>query len=224
MKKIIIIFIFLFLLTGCSCNVNVKIENNFITKNISINIPYEERNDKTTYDYIKDSVYEIKNDTEILYSYNVTSSKDSNPLTASISNNIYDINFDNTIYYCYDNQTISYENNIFRVSTSDKFTCFDDYPILDNVYINLTTEYKVIDNNADNVSNGVYTWHITKDNPYKSINLTLDTTKENEEYTSVEKQKENTNKTILIVVTFLLITSLIFGIGFVIKSKKSNKI
>ncbi len=50
------------------------------------------------------------------------------------------------------------------ISTSAKNYCFDMYPNLETITVNLETNHKVIFHNADKESDGQYTWKINKNN------------------------------------------------------------
>ena len=73
---------------------------------------------------------------------------------------------------CYDNQNITYENNVLKINASG-FNCYDKYSVLNNVNLNVTTNYKVLNNNADKVVGNTYTWNITKNN-VSNINIERD--------------------------------------------------
>ena len=52
-------------------------------------------------------------------------------------------------------------NYIIEVSG---FKSFDEYDNLDNLIINITSDYKLVKSNADEVHGKVYTWNINRDN------------------------------------------------------------
>jgi len=220
MKKIIFLLIIL-LLTGCSANFNVEIKQNTIEQNIFIQANNYEL-DGTLLNTIAKNVYIDKQDTTVLGRFRLLNNKNDNPLNAFVSYNINDYDYDYSLYICYDNQNITYSNNILKVETSDYFNCFDKYSIIDDVNINVTTGYKVLENNADKVDGNTYTWNITKYNK-KGIKLTLDTTVD--EIQEEEKQKEKLNKNLIFIVMGTLVLFAFGTVLFVfIKSNKNNKI
>jgi len=220
MKKIIFLLIIL-LLTGCSANFNVEIKQNTIEQNIFIQANNYEL-DGTLLNTIAKNVYIDKQDTTVLGRFRLLNNKNDNPLNAFVSYNINDYDYDYSLYICYDNQNITYSNNILKVETSDYFNCFDKYSIIDDVNINVTTGYKVLENNADKVDGNTYTWNITKSNK-KGIKLTLDTTVD--EIQEEEKQKEKLNKNLIFIVMGTLVLFAFGTVLFVfIKSNKNNKI
>ncbi len=74
---------------------------------------------------------------------------------------------------CYDYFTVLRNNEEetgkeqLIISTSAKNYCFDIYPNLESITVNLKTNHKVVSHNADKESNGKYTWEINKNNATK---------------------------------------------------------
>ena len=218
----IILITLLFLITGCTAEFNVEIKDNRIIQNSSIYIEQYLLNNKTLFEIVCENVNLVDGSCEALHNYDIKGDKNSNPLNASISYNIINYDFDYALSFCYDSHDISYSNNTLKIQTSNYFNCFDKYSIIDNVNINVTTGYKVLENNADKVDGNTYTWNITKTNK-KGIKLTLDTTVD--EIKEKEEQKKQTNKTIIITligITILSVISLV--IIFMLKMKKNNEI
>lgn len=220
MKKIIFLLIIL-LLTGCSANFNVEIKQNTIEQNIFIQANNYEL-DGTLLNTIAKNVYIDKQDTTVLGRFRLLNNKNDNPLNAFVSYNINDYDYDYSLYICYDNQNITYSNNILKIETSNYFNCFDKYSILDDVNINVTTGYKVLENNADKVDGNTYTWNISKTNK-KGIKLVLDTTVDEIEEKEIKKEKINKNL-IFIIIGILVLLGFSTVIYVYIKSNKNNKI
>ena len=219
MKKFILLVLIVIMLTGCQSNFYVKIGEGKIEQNINI---FLSNANQKPYELIRKSVYSVENDVEGLGYFTIENSKESNPLNASISYIISSYEYDYGISFCYDNQNITYSNNILKIETSNYFNCFDKYSILDDVNINVTTGYKVLENNADKVDGNTYTWNITKSNK-KGIKLTLDTTVD--EIQEEEKQKEKLSKNLIFIVIGTLVLFAFGTVLFVfIKSNKNNKI
>jgi len=225
MKKeflIFTLFLELLCLTGCTAKFDVYIGENSITENASIYMKDSEITHETPLYTLRNLVSSVDNDTEMMSRFEVIGNKNSNPLRGYLLQNIDDYPRGYALYYCYDNQNITYSNNILKIETSNYFNCFDKYSILDDVNINVTTGYKVLENNADKVDGNTYTWNITKTNK-KGIKLTLDTTVD--EIQEEEKQKENLNKNLIFIVIGTLVLFAFGTVLFVfIKSNKNNKI
>lgn len=71
---------------------------------------------------------------------------------------------------CYDHFTVLRNNDEesgkeqLIISTSAKNYCFDMYPNLESITVNVKTNHKVVSHNADQVSDGKYVWEIDKNN------------------------------------------------------------
>lgn len=56
------------------------------------------------------------------------------------------------------------EDNIATINIPSNIKLFDQYGNLDEIVINIKSKYKVLENNADEVNNNIYTWYITRNN------------------------------------------------------------
>lgn len=71
---------------------------------------------------------------------------------------------------CYDYFTVLRNNDEksgneqLIISTSAKNYCFDMYPNLESITVNLKTNHKVVSHNADQVKDNNYVWNINKNN------------------------------------------------------------
>lgn len=73
------------------------------------------------------------------------------------------------------NKNISENNNVLSVNASN-FILFKSYKNVDELTVNITSKYKVINSNADKVNGKVYTWVIDRDNyDSKVINISFNT-------------------------------------------------
>ena len=91
------------------------------------------------------------------------------------------------------------------MSTSLKNLCFYEYPILENITINLKTNHKVVSSNANIVDGYHYTWNIDKDNKDDAaIQITI---KKDEYVFNYE------NELVKKVMFFVLIIGIILGVG-----------
>ncbi|MDD5980454.1 MAG: hypothetical protein PUC23_05040 [bacterium] len=224
MKKIIysIFLISVFSLTGCTSNFDVSIKDEMIIQNVSISMNNNEITKETVAKTLEDLVLNEENDSEFLGYFTIIGNKKSNPLNANINYNVNNYDFDYALSFCYDNQNITYNNNILTISANN-FNCFQKYNIINNININVTTGYKVLEHNADSVNDNTYTWNITKSSLNKNIKLKLDTTVD--EIKQNEEQKQENKKNIMVIVG-VAIGSLLLGlvIAMYIMYQKNNKI
>lgn len=224
MKKIIysIFLISVFSLTGCTSNFDVSIKDEMIIQNVSISMNNNEITKETVAKTLEDLVLNEENDSEFLGYFTIIGNKKSNPLNANINYNVNNYDFDYALSFCYDNQNITYNNNILTISANN-FNCFQKYNIINNININVTTGYKVLEHNADSVNGNTYTWNITKSSLNKNIKLKLDTTVD--EIKQNEEQKQENKKNIMVIVG-VTIGSLLLGlvIAMHVMYQKNNRI
>lgn len=73
------------------------------------------------------------------------------------------------------NVSVDQDNGNISISTDNNgLLYFDDYPLLEEVKINIRTNYLVEENNADSANGNTYTWIFDKDTK-KSINMLINT-------------------------------------------------
>lgn len=224
MKKItyLIFLISVFSLTGCTSNFDVSIKDEMIIQNVSISMNNNEITKETVAKTLEDLVLNEENDSEFLGYFTIIGNKKSNPLNANINYNVSNYDIDYALSFCYDNQNITYNNNILTISANN-FNCFQKYNIINNININVTTGYKVLEHNADSVNGNTYTWNITKSSLNKNIKLKLDTTID--EIKATEEKAQENKKNIMVIVG-VTIGSLLLGlvISMYVMYQKNNRI
>lgn len=179
-NKVLIMLFVLFFLTGCSCEYNLTIDNSLYKEKVSFsNLNSDEIIELNSTKMIpvdKDS-YDVELDSNIIeniekYNYFLTD-----------NNYFYSYDFTNNNYSnstavsrCFETFVVEEYDGEIIISTSDGATCFDKYPNLDDLIINITIDREVISNNADKVNGNTYTWNIDRTNASsKSINIILTT-------------------------------------------------
>ena len=170
------------LLTGCKFEYNLNITSDAIEED---NIAYIRGASK---DNVEEEVYKIvekySGPTNELGMYN-----------SSVVNKdgLFGVDFSSTYNYdsyqnspsfslCYDSYKIVHDdsNNSIVISTNGDFKCFDMFEELEELTINVATDYNVISSNADKNDNNVYTWYIKRGNiKNKSINIEISTINDN---------------------------------------------
>ncbi len=115
------------------------------------------------------------------------------------------------------NVSVDQDNGNISISTDNNgLLYFDDYPLLEEVRINIRTNYLVEENNADSVNGNTYTWIFDKDTK-KSINMLINTsTNDNSGNIGIE----NVVFPIICIVLFVFVVLLILFQ----KNNKNNKI
>lgn len=229
MKKWLLILIIL-LTSGCDVVYNIDIDESIVTE--STNIYFEQ------HDFIGSNVYnsadEInsKDISELVdKNYNRDYLALNNPINdeyykkKKINDNIgdginlsYDYTIDNyynssLINYCISNEVITENDKYIIVDVKDFGHCFykDPYELLSSLTINVKTEKKVLDNNADSINKNVYTWTINKDNINKK-NL----------FIKIRNEPYYGNDFIVILIIFIFLFLINFFVYFVRRQNKAN--
>lgn len=224
MKKIIIILC-LVLLSGCSVNYNLDITSSKVKETMEFDITetdYQIYNDNNE-EKLSATLYEYFDEREILafdnmnykdfHKKNLT--KGNRSLNVKYSYDYTYLDFYNSyaINNCFEDYVVLNEDDYFYIKAYGKFNCY-----YDDTYINIKTDRRVINQNADSYKDGVYTWKITKDK-MDNVNILFQVEKDE----VFEEPVNEENKSI----DFMSIIGLIFGfillIGLGIYLKKANK-
>ena len=231
--KILILIIIMFLISGCTAEVNIEIDRNKINESTNItvyeNVVYPKEVLRTSFrNYIPiyaddvivdtlpdqaypDIIYYQKKETDLgngylfNYSYNFNIDEYKEARTIKDSFKSYNVSFNNreeTLRLSTDNEGIIY---------------FNDYPQLEEVRINIKTDYLVKEHNADRIDDDTYTWIFTKDSK-NSINMLIDLS--DAATTNVLRLDRNEEIIILSVIGIIFIICLFL----IFKNKKNNKI
>jgi len=219
MKKNILLITMLIFLTGCSVNYNLKFNKDTIEENITINVENDQEKQNTKYFENRDfyAIIDAKTESQ----YKKEKDKNSN-YNFSYEYSLKD--FKNSRFTsCYDAYTLTDNDGIISLNTSKKFKCLTyDYNNIDNLTINITTDYKVVETNADEVEGNTYKWNINKNNSEnKPIKFSYNVNKKRRIILS-EFLKEN--KLSIIIALIALSLFVLITISIYIKHKIVNKI
>lgn len=227
MKKILFLFTLVCLLSGCTAEYNVEIYDDEVRVDGSLieydsskwnelvyDIPYYEMIDwKTTGDEesaVAEGIYKISSDGKLGMGL-----KNKYKLLGEYENSP-------GIKACYQYFTVLEEDENIILSTSLENTCFNTYPNLDYITVNLKTNHKVVSSNADSVDGYHYTWNLSREN--KDDAAILITLKKDEYIFNYE------NEFVKKIMFFGLIAGIILGVGgisyfyFKGKNKRLNEI
>lgn len=213
--KIILLLFVVILLSGCSGTYNIKINEDLSVKeNIDLTIPNENDSYEKTVELFeknnipKDNYDVIASDNNVKITYNEDyESIEDYLLNSKLYKNLFNnINFEN-------------DKKEIKLSTSSKLkldgntsdNIVDDYNI-SLLQINVETPYKVVENNADTVSDNIYSWVLNKDTTSKDINLIINI-----------QNKPNTYISIVVLSLICIIVVGTLGVIFV-RSKNTQKI
>lgn len=251
MKKLIIVLLLL-CVTGCSVEYNVSLDE----KNISETTKISEENslnfDKMAYIdlyYRKNLTYReaikrfyknpvaidinqldlLHTDVEFDYDiYNVKEKKTQQQLGLTYQYDFDYDNFANSTFAnaCYNRFAFLNQDGTYYVSTSDMVTCFEIFPLLDDITIHVTSYYEVLSHNADQQDRdrNEYTWVINRqDAQNKPIQIVVNTSKKARvKRNLMDYFKEN--PFIIGVLLIVAIGGLIAIPVVVVKNKKNNEI
>ena len=233
--------LFILFLTGCKATYNVSINYSSAAEEVeiiesdlnSIDIKEKDLFDLSRKEYLETNLkwpMPVYNDSDVnpyeptkinseSY-YNTKDISDDSQIGIQYSYNfLYDkYNNSNILNKCYDFE-LKNENNKITFKTTGTFKCFTEYPLLDEVEINVTSVCDMVSNNSDTNDNSKYTWNITKDN-YENKTIEFEF--------KCKKQKQNNKKTNqnenifvigLVVVYICLIAIMISFLKIVFKRK-----
>lgn len=230
-KKILTLILLIFMISGCSVEVNLDISDNKIKESNDItiyqNAIYTKEILRTSFrDYIPIYASDLIVDTvpdqpfsDVLY-YNKNTTDLGNGYRFNYS---YDFDIDKygdarTIKDGFRDYNYSYRNDIISLSTdSEGLIYFNDYPLLEEVTVNIETDYLVEENNADSVNGNTYTWVFNKDSK-KSIDIVIDTSKSGDRVLGI------VNVSTLVTIGVVIGIILIILVLLLIRNRKNNKI
>ena len=237
MKKYLIIIIFLLLLTGCDVTYNITVDNN-IEELTNFYFEESDYNYDTYYDdYGGDNLPSYSNINEFVDSifnknylafdgnfnnqelYNVQ--RINNGISLNYSYKYENFDKSSILNYCGDIVEYQAVNDIVNISVIDFSNCFLQVygSHLNNLTINVKSDLKVLENNADEVNGNVYTWKMSKVNFYdKKLNIKI-------KKDIVSNKKSTINYTFIFVVLVILIVLVTILIFYIFKRRKeSNEI
>lgn len=231
MKKRLLLLVSIFFITGCTVNYDLEIVNDDYTENISLS-----SFNKITKEDLTWEIPVYKNEEQ------VTSIKTNKKVNGVVyydkgdllTNNVYQYNYSHNFkmedYYrsyftnsAFDFVGVFYDdkdeedNKLITLSTGFDFKVFEIYPETEKVVVNIKTNHRVKNHNADVKDKYTYTWNFEKETKDKSIQLVL------------YKDKFVLNYNNVFVKTLILIGGIVaFLLGLFIfiynKSKKNNKL
>ncbi len=189
MKKLVYLLIALLVTTGCSAEYSLTINGSNVTENLNLvydeDKEYNTQSETTIQDYFYmfgSEKYPLYNDVRIDADGNFpTGTKyydidlvENNYLTAIGNTNISSLSKSNLINSCFNYFSVSRDENYYTLSTEKDIICFEDFNLLEDITVNITTDNRVIYDDADEFDEetNTYKWHFTQSN-YKNKTLKL---------------------------------------------------
>lgn len=220
--KFKILLLFCLFLTGCSVTYNLTIDDNTFEENVVFAFSKSITSYSDISFYLNDKIPIGLSDNKKFYNSEIKDVGDGYNLVYNFN---HEENFIENSYFvnnCYPNVSIINNDDTISISSGKGFNCFigDDGLKADSVKINIKTELNVLENNADEVNDDVYTWNINYSNySSKEINLKL-----GKDVSAINLKKVNSSSSFFAIVTLILLFVFILVYFFVqIKKKKKNK-
>ncbi len=226
MKKIFLLSL-IFILTGCSIDYNLTLDEELATENIKINSQDFYTFPTPAYNNVQGSSETDEKIPGVEY-YDMNFNTDYS--TASYKFPLNNFKSSRAVNTCYKALTLSKTSTGSRLlNTSNYNYCFDAYPNLDEINVNITISdnYTIINSNADSKNSNTHSWKINRDN-YKSkyIQIEYKEKPKEEEPTPQIPEEPDTPVKESNTLTYILVLSVVglFLIGIVgfIAYKSSN--
>lgn len=170
-KLIILIFV-IFVTSGCDVEYNLDIDNDIMKEKITFFLDNSSDNKNLINNLSsrkQEAYYDI--DTNNSKYYEVTKNlkgDDNNKLLLKYNYDYKDTTLQNSnaIGECFYNKSVIKDDKYITLNTSKGLTCIfrDGNRQIDNLTVNIKTQFSVEENNADKVSGDTYTWNINDKN------------------------------------------------------------
>ncbi len=176
-KGILVLLITVFCLTGCEATYNLTITEDSMTESVNFLNEDTPKNQNILDQYLS-SNYLAYYDMDIKENKNY-SQKEINENGQIGMNLTYEYAGDklqnsSLLNRCYYKKSIIKTDDEITITTDGKTMCFykDEVKTLDKLTINITTDLKVTENNADEINGNTYTW-IIDDSNYQDHPITM---------------------------------------------------
>lgn len=178
MKKILILIAAVLFLSGCEATYTINLDQEFINEEIKI------MESNTNFDgdidiYLDEAVDSLTDTASDTSSYLVEKIFDNNQSGIFMKNEFDPIGSYNLyspfLYSCFSNHSVTRGTDYVELNSGSVFLCFDDYPELEVLNIEIKTKYEVLSHNAKTVDEDTYKWQLTnKDNDKIEIKISDD--------------------------------------------------
>lgn len=220
-KRISILMLLLMICCGCNARYKIELNDKQITEHLNISYPRTNESDTELEQIYTNYLYAINRDS--FYNFNNKSTDDTVDLQFNYEYKKDNLNNSNLIKSCVEYFNFFEEDNKIYLTATGAFRCtFYEYVKLNSLDISITTNHNILENNANEVKNGEYIWHIDLNNP-KNINIKFIT----DNKVSKQWKKENNKikyKNILIRVGISSGVIILLTLFIAIKHKRVNKI
>ena len=218
-KKIILI-IFLITCCGCSARYELDFTDDKITEKLSVTTERDNTTDKEYFDSYNKTITTIGE--KKFYNFEITDSSE-DELKLNYSYQFDTLNFSKSyiVKNCFSTSSFVSDDEKYYFLVKGSFNClYYKYAKLDSLDIAITTNHKVLENNADEKNGDEYIWHIDLDD-INDVDIRFVTEKK------VEKKKEKKEYSftpVLIITGAILALAGLIILLIAIRHKRINKI
>lgn len=168
MKKIVLLVLMVIFLTACDVKYNIEFKDDKVYENFTVSV--NKNTEKISSKYLKENDFYVSIDPEMVkYNKKIEERKDIEKFLYSYSYDIDNYINSKALSSCFKAYTVIKENDYYMFTTSKGVKCIksDTSTIIDNLDIVITSNHKLIETNADEVSGYKYIWHVNDKN-YKN--------------------------------------------------------
>lgn len=224
MKKIKLVFLICFsiILSGCDVEYNLTIDEDYMTESVDFLYPKSDENKEIVNDYLESdymAYYDMDLEKEFSYEKTKIDNDDNVGLNLTYTYSGDYLQKSSLLDRCYYKKSITKTDTRVVITTDGINTCFyqDNNRNIDTLKVNITTEYKVLKNDADEVNGNTYTWNIDENNyQNKPINMKIDLTTKKADYSFFIK--------IGIAIGIIILIIGFIALFMFLKHKKNNKL
>lgn len=214
--KRIFILLILLLLTGCTVNYKLDIKESGIFIETITGTVTEQELDNAGRTDVNEYLDNLENRTPLIeeqgeYNKRIIDKDGYKEFEFTYTfNNNYDKS--SAINSCHENIRFDETDDLYYIDLSGKFYCL----LSDKMTINVTSEYAVLESNAERVEGNTYTWEI---DDYKDADIYMAISKNVKYESNTESKKRITDKFKIIGLIILVILS---GITYFLYKKREN--
>ena len=163
MKKIISLLLFCTLACGCSVQYDLTIDEQSAKESVTAFVPYTESTKQNIDIYATQKIPSIANgQSDTFYATTATLDDNNYVLNYTYNHSLNSISNSYFIANCYRGTTVSQDENSIIIKGGNQMTCIngDDGLNSTEIAVNITTQLKVIENNADKINNSIFLQYI----------------------------------------------------------------
>lgn len=224
-NKCLLFLVIVLCCTGCHVDYNLNIDNKLnLSESIMLQADTSSDIEKIQgydeyqpVDYKADEAAVFQKKFPNVEYYSISKGKDSSSINFKYKFDISQFNEGMFAKNCFKYVTVMKKKNgkgrygALLLSTSDRLQCMDNYDNLDQVTINISSKFKLIECNADEVSHHKYTWYYDRGNyTDKHIYLLLDTREKDLTFLEKFLEGEYINTFTVILFIFVIVGIVIF--------------